>query len=43
MKVVGKIIRRKVVHINELKNVSSNLFQNMLSGLADDTANNPNW
>jgi hypothetical protein len=29
-------IWRKVVHINHLNNVSSNIFQNMLSGLADD-------
>jgi hypothetical protein len=29
-------IWRKVVHFNKLNNVSSNFFQNMLSGLADD-------
>jgi hypothetical protein len=29
-------IWRKFVHINHLNNVSSNLFQNMLSGLADN-------
>jgi hypothetical protein len=32
----------KVVHINHL-NVSSNLFQNMLSDLVDNTANNQKW
>jgi hypothetical protein len=26
-----------------LKNVSSNLFQNMSSGLADETTQNPKW
>jgi hypothetical protein len=30
-------IWRKVVHINHLNNVPSNLFQNILSSLADDT------
>jgi hypothetical protein len=36
-------IWRKVVDINQLNNVSSNLFQNILSCLADVTANNCKW
>jgi hypothetical protein len=33
-------IWRKVVYFNKLNNVSSNVFQNMSSGLADNTAKN---
>jgi hypothetical protein len=35
-----EIIWRNLFHINHLKNVSSNFFQNTSSGLADDTAEN---
>jgi hypothetical protein len=36
-------IWRKVVHIHHLDNVSSNIFQNVLSVLADVTAKIPKW
>jgi hypothetical protein len=36
-------ILRNVVHFNKLNNVSSNVFQNMSSSLADDTAKNLKW
>jgi hypothetical protein len=36
-------ICRKVVRINHLDNVSSNIFQNILSVLADVTAKIPKW
>jgi hypothetical protein len=38
----GKIPGRKVVHFNKLDKISSNLSQNMSSGLEDDNAKNPN-
>jgi hypothetical protein len=34
---------RKFVDIINLNNVSSNFFQNILSGLADGSAKNPKW
>jgi hypothetical protein len=34
---------KKSFHINNWNNVSSNLFQNISSGLADDTIKNPQW
>jgi hypothetical protein len=37
-----KIFWRRIVHISHLKNVSSNLCQNMLSGSAEDSKN-PKW
>jgi hypothetical protein len=36
-------IWRRVVHINQLNNVSSNFFHIMLSSLADDATKNPRW
>jgi aspartate aminotransferase-like enzyme len=38
-----EILGRKVVRINHLDNVSSNIFQNILSVLADVTAKIPKW
>jgi hypothetical protein len=38
-----KNIWRKVVRINNLRNVVLNFFQNILSGLAEDTVKNPKW